>query len=37
MADEMWDSDDPIVWLEDHGVMWDFKQIGFLLYLTMKY
>lgn len=36
MADELWAADDPIQWLEDHGVNWDFKQVGYLMYLTMR-
>lgn len=36
MADQLWNSDDPVQWLEEHGVDSEVKQVGYLLYLTMK-
>ncbi len=36
MADELWNAEDPVQWLEDHGVTEDFKKIGYLMYLTMR-
>jgi hypothetical protein len=36
MASQVWDTDDPVAWLEEHGVTDPVKQVGYLMYLTLR-
>jgi hypothetical protein len=36
IALEVWNAEDPIAWLEEHGITEEHKQVGYLLYLTLR-